>query len=155
MKNNQTFEMSDILAILPHRSPFLFVDRVTRFVPEKEIIAERLIKVDEPFFAGHFPGKAIMPGVLITDALAQTSGLLWGFSKKASTGFTEKTPQIFFLAAASMKYVNPSYPGETLQLISNYKNNFGALYTYEVEALVKRKLVAKGTLTLAMVDGVL
>jgi 3-hydroxyacyl-[acyl-carrier-protein] dehydratase len=121
-------------------------------VPDKEIEAERDIRDDEPFFAGHFPQKHIMPGVLVIDALAQTSGLLWGLSKKTTGAVLAKEPQIFFLASSTMKFVNPSFPGETLTLLAWFERSFGALFNYAVEAHVKRRLIAKGSLTLAMMD---
>jgi 3-hydroxymyristoyl/3-hydroxydecanoyl-(acyl carrier protein) dehydratase len=153
MTAQPAYGMNDILSILPHRPPFLFVDRVLRLVPDKEIVAERLIQDDEPFFSGHFPQKHIMPGVLVTDALAQTSGLLWGLSKKAAGFKASEAAHIFFLAAMNMKFVNPSYPGETLTLAAWFERSFGTLFSYAVEATVKRKLIAKGSLTLAMMDG--
>jgi 3-hydroxyacyl-[acyl-carrier-protein] dehydratase len=146
------YGLDDILSILPHRPPFLFVDRVTRLLPDREITAERTIRDDEPFFTGHFPQKHIMPGVLVIDALAQTSGLLWGLSKKATGAVLAKEPQIFFLAASTIKFVNPSFPGETLTLAAWFERSFGTLFSYAVEATVRRKLIAKGSLTLAMID---
>ena len=148
-----TFGMEDILAILPHRPPFLFVDRVLKLIADREIFAERTIRDDEPFFAGHFPQKHIMPGVLVTDALAQTSGLLWGLSKKVAGASLAKEPQIFYLASANIKFINPSFPGETLELHSRSETSFGTLFSYSVEACVGRKTVAKGTMALAMMDG--
>jgi 3-hydroxyacyl-[acyl-carrier-protein] dehydratase len=153
MEQTYSFTLDDILKILPHRPPFLFVDRVTKLVVDKSIVTERLIRPDEPFFVGHFPQKAIMPGVLVTDALAQTSGLLWGFSKQVKGGTVSDQPEVFFLAAANMKFVAPAYPGETLEMTSRADRQFGTLYTYEVEALSKRKVIAKGSLTLAMMAG--
>jgi 3-hydroxyacyl-[acyl-carrier-protein] dehydratase len=148
-----SFSKEDILAILPHRPPFLFVDRVIKLIPDKMIITERLLLPDEPHFAGHFPGKPIMPGVLITDGLAQTSGLLWGFSKKVKTVTEEQTsPEIFFLAAATMKYTHPAQPGDTLRMTATKDTTFGAFHSYTVEASAGRNLVAKGSLTLAMRD---
>lgn len=148
-----SFTLEQILKILPHRPPFLFVDAVIKMTPGKMIVTERFIRPDEPFFAGHFPQKAIMPGVLVTDALAQTSGLLWGFSKQVRGGVAGDTPEIFFLAASNMKFVSPAYPGETLIMTARADRNFGNLYTYEVDAVVKRKVIAKGNLTLAMMEG--
>jgi 3-hydroxyacyl-[acyl-carrier-protein] dehydratase len=147
------FTLEEILEILPHRPPFLFVDKVTKLVPDKLIVTEWFIRPDEPFFAGHFPGKAIMPGVLVLDGLAQSCGLLWGFTKQVKGGAVSDTPEIFFLAASNMKFVNPAYPGETLEMTARADRNFGTLYTYEVEAMSKRKVVAKGSLTLAMMQG--
>ncbi|MBN1575591.1 MAG: hypothetical protein JW913_03510 [Chitinispirillaceae bacterium] len=145
-----TFDLQDILAILPHRPPFLFVDRVIRFIPDRRIIAERDLRPDEPHFAGHFPGTPIMPGVLVTDALAQTSGLLWGFSKVTRNSGTPEKPELFYLAAVSMKYTNPATPGETLHLCAETDRVFDRLHTFNVEATCGRRLIAKGTLTLAM-----
>ena len=124
-----------------------------KLVPDKEIVAERTIRDDEPYFAGHFPQKHIMPGVLVTDALAQTSGLLWGLSKRVAGAPLSEEPEIFFLASSTMKFTSPSFPGETLTLQAWSDRSFGSLFSYSVEATVKRKLVAKGTLTLAMMDG--
>jgi 3-hydroxyacyl-[acyl-carrier-protein] dehydratase len=152
MNVTQEFGPDVILSILPHRPPFLFVDRVIKLVVDKEITAERLIRDEEPFFTGHFPQKHIMPGVLVTDALAQTCGLLWGLSKKVSGAVLAKEPEIFFLASSTMKFVNPSFPGETLTLCAWFERSFGSLFSYSVEAFVKRKVVAKGNLTLAMMD---
>ena len=158
MQKKILYDKKDIMALLPHRPPFLFVDYVTSFTCNKKIETERRLREDEPFFKGHFPQKPIMPGVLVTDALAQTSGLLWGFSKQITEGEDEskdKPPEIFFLAAVNMKYLNPAYPGDTLHMTSNMENHFGTLYTYTVEAIVKQKLIAKGKLTLAMMKGTL
>jgi 3-hydroxymyristoyl/3-hydroxydecanoyl-(acyl carrier protein) dehydratase len=152
MSEKTVFTLEDIRAILPHRPPFLFVDKVKKLTPDKSIIAERKIDPDEFYFKGHFPQKPIMPGVLITDALAQTSGLLWGLSKKKQPDKYSEDPELFYLAAADMKFVSPALPGDTLRLSASFERNFGSLYRYAVEACVGRKLVAKGFLTLAMVD---
>jgi 3-hydroxyacyl-[acyl-carrier-protein] dehydratase len=144
------FSKEDILSILPHRPPFLFVDKVVKLIPDKMIITERELRPDEPHFAGHFPGKPIMPGVLITDGLAQTSGLLWGLSKKVNTDDKQSIPEIFFLAAANMKYTHPAEPGDTLRMTATKDSSFGAFHSFTVEASAGRNLVAKGTLTLAM-----
>ena len=144
------FSKEEILEILPHRPPFLFVDKVIKLIPDKMIITERELLPDEPHFAGHFPGKPIMPGVLITDGLAQTSGLLWGLSKKVSSIDKQTTPEIFFLAAVNMKYTHPAEPGNILRMTAIKDTSFGALHTFTVEATAGRHLVAKGSLTLAM-----
>jgi 3-hydroxymyristoyl/3-hydroxydecanoyl-(acyl carrier protein) dehydratase len=153
MTIQNTFTREDILSILPHRPPFLFVDRVLKCVPDRRIIAERDLLPEEPHFAGHFPGQPIMPGVLVTDALAQTSGLLWGFSKIMKHNDPNSEPQFFYLASATMKYLNPAIPGETLHLIAETKQVYGQLHLYTVEATCGRRLIAKGTLTLAMKKG--
>ncbi len=153
MEKKTIFGLDDILAIIPHRPPFLFVDRVTKFIPNKMIVAERTIRNDEPWLKGHFPQKAIMPGVLVLDALAQTSGLLMGFSQKTLSATPPTSPRLFYLASSNIKFVSPAYPGETLELIAERKEEFGVLYSYLVEAIAGRKTIAKGTLMLASVEG--
>ena len=152
------YDLDDILKILPHRDPFLFISRIVRFSPSKMIIGEYDIPEDLIHFKGHFPGHPIMPGALVTDACAQVSGLLWGFTKQvteAAKGVdtTEDTPELFYLAAANMKFVEPAKPGEILTISVTAKEAFGALFKYQVEALVKRRVIAKGVLTLAVKDG--
>ena len=150
MSTGGIFEMDEILSVLPHRPPFLFVDRVLKLVPFKKIVAERELRSDEPHFAGHFPERPIMPGVLITDALAQTSDLLIGLSSKGTDSKTEG--RIFFLGAANMKYPSPALPGDVLRLTAYADGTAGKLSRFAVEACAGRKLVAKGTLTLAMIE---
>ena len=142
-----------ILSILPHRAPFLFVDRVTRLVPSQSIVAERDLRENEPHFAGHFPGRPIMPGVLIAEALAQTSGLLLGLSRHSECGTKPVDNPMFFLAANSIKFVSPAVPGETLTLRAQTDKSFGTLFKFNVEAAVGRRLVASGSLTLSLVSG--
>jgi 3-hydroxymyristoyl/3-hydroxydecanoyl-(acyl carrier protein) dehydratase len=139
----------DILSILPHRPPFLFVDRVVKLAPGLLIAAERDIKADEPWFRGHFPGRPILPGVLVTDALAQTAGLLWGLSRKVKG--IEPDSRGFLLAAANMKFFNPAVPGEVLAMSARGERKFGDLYSYHVEAQAGRRIVATGVVTLAMI----
>ena len=148
-----SFDKTAILGILPHRVPFIFVDRVIRLVPSRLIIAERDLRADEPHFAGHFPGRPIMPGVLVTEALAQTSGLLIGLSRQIEAGAEPAERPMYFLAANSIKYVSPAVPGETLTLKSESDKSFGTLFRFNVEASVGRRLIASGSLTLTMVSG--
>ena len=141
-------DQSFIKKIIPHRDPFLFVDSVVAFHSGKTIVAERFLSENEYFFQGHFPGTPIMPGVLVTEALAQTSGLLLGLTaqeKKASGG-----PQLqnLYLATVDMKFLSPAEPGETLVLTSTLKKKFGNITLFVVTAQVKDRSVAKGTLAL-------
>ena len=153
MTDRPLFELPELLSILPHRPPFLFVDRVMKLEPHKFIIAERTLRPDEPQFAGHFPGRAIMPGVLVTEALAQTSGLLLGLSERATGTAPPAQPKMFFLAAHAMKYTHPAAPGDVLVLRAEWDKNFGGLFRFTVEATVGRNLIASGSLTLALVKG--
>ena len=141
------FGLERIMAVLPHRPPFLFVDEVTRFELGVAITARRTLRPDEPYFAGHFPGRPLMPGVLVTEALAQTCGLLKGL------GMDEPGGVAYFLAAENVKYSSPAGPGDTLTLIAEQDAGHGAFLRFRVEALVGRRRIAAGTLTLAQVEG--
>jgi 3-hydroxyacyl-[acyl-carrier-protein] dehydratase len=149
--NTPPFEMDELLMLLPQRPPFLFVDRVTELDPGNHIVAERLLRPEEPHFAGHFPGRAIMPGVLVSEALAQTSGLLLGLSEKITSAILPEPPQMFFLAGNNMKYKHVAKPGDTLQLRARLERHFAGLYRFRVEASASRNLVATGFITLALV----
>jgi 3-hydroxyacyl-[acyl-carrier-protein] dehydratase len=133
--------------ILPHRSPFLFVDRVTAVELGKRIVAEKDLCAEACFFAGHFPGRPIMPGVLVSEALAQTSGLLLGLTQKEKSVSHGQIP--YFLANVNMKFFSPAKPGETLRLESVLKKAYGHLFLFDVSAYVMTTPIAKGTLALA------
>lgn len=149
MPDQPLYDISVIEEILPHRSPFLLVDRVIRLEVGKKIIAEKDLSLDDFFFAGHFPGKPIMPGVLVSEALAQTSGLLLGLTLREGGQFmNQERANLFFLANVSMKFSAPAKPGETLLLESNLKKKYGRLFFFEVAAYVLSRQIAKGTLTL-------
>jgi 3-hydroxymyristoyl/3-hydroxydecanoyl-(acyl carrier protein) dehydratase len=154
MSEKALFELADLRPILPHREPFLFVDRVWKLDPHKSIVAERALRPEEPHFAGHFPGRPIMPGVLIAEALAQTSGLLIGLSELQSAAAPPTQPKAFFLATTNLKFTHPAVPGDVLVLRATAERNFGDLFRFNVEASAGRHLVASGVLTLAMVKAV-
>jgi 3-hydroxyacyl-[acyl-carrier-protein] dehydratase len=145
-----SFELEDLLPILPHRAPFLFVDRVLDLEPGVRIFAERTLRPDEPFFAGHFPGRPMMPGVLVTEALAQASGLLLGLTHKLAS-LAPLEPKNFLLARTSLKFTHPALPNDVLQLRSHLERKFAGLYRFDVEASTGRDLIASGSLTLAEV----
>jgi 3-hydroxyacyl-[acyl-carrier-protein] dehydratase len=152
MYDKPLFTLDEILPILPHRPPFLFVDRVLALEPHKSILAERTLHPDEPQFTGHFPGRPIMPGVLVAEALAQTSGLLLGLSDRLNAAEPANRPKMYFLAATSIKYTQPAVPGDVLRLHAASDKTFSGLFRFNVEATVGRKLIAGGSLTLAQVD---
>lgn len=151
MSAKPLFDQEALLAILPHRAPFLFVDRVTRLVPHRTIVAERVLRPDEPFFSGHFPGRPIMPGVLVTEALAQASGLLLGLSER-QTARPPPKPRMYFLAASTMKFTRPAGPGDVLVLQAEAEKNLGGLFRFSVTASVAGQCIASGAITLAFID---
>ena len=149
MPNYPLYDISVIKEILPHRSPFLFVDRIVKLEAGEKIIAEKDLSIDESFFTGHFPGNPIMPGVLISEALAQTSGLLLGLTWKDRGKSLDQKKVNLILATINMKFSHPAKPGDTLRLESSLKKEYGKLFLFEAAAYVVSKQIAKGTLTLA------
>jgi 3-hydroxyacyl-[acyl-carrier-protein] dehydratase len=153
MHETALFTLDDILPILPHRPPFLFVDRVLKLEAHKTIVAERVLRPDESYFAGHFPGQPIMPGVLVAEALAQTSGLLLGLSEAMSRTYAPARPKRFFLVTTSLKYTHPAVPSDVLRLRADSDRALGSLFRFNVEATVARNVIASGSLTLARMEG--
>jgi len=122
---------------LPHRKPFLFVDRVTGQVPGSEAAGEMTFALDDPMFAGHFPGNPIVPGVLLTEALAQMAGI---------AGASEKG---FLLSAIrDMKFPSPAGPGEKILLRAKKSGALGGLVQFSVSADVDGRIVAEGRVVL-------
>lgn len=149
MADKSLFDLSVIQEILPQRAPFLFVDRVVALTGGEKITAEKILQPEDIFFAGHFPDRPLMPGVLVTEALAQTSGLLLGLTAMENgLTATEERPG-FFLASVNMKYLTPAKPNDTLRLESSLVKGFAGLYLFNVAAFVQDTQIAKGTLSLA------
>jgi 3-hydroxyacyl-[acyl-carrier-protein] dehydratase len=145
MTDRPLYDVAAIKKILPHRSPFLFVDRVVKISDNDTIVAEKDLLADEWFFSGHFPGKPIVPGVIVAEALAQTSGLLLGLTQSAG----DQNRSHLFLADVKIKFSAPAEPGETLWLTAKLKRKYGRMFLFEVAAGVADRRIADGTLVLA------
>ena len=131
-----SFEFSDILKHLPHRHPFLFVDKIVSVVLGETIHAQKNVSINEDFFNGHFPNKAVMPGVLIIEALAQAAGIL-GFMTMNKT--PEEGSIYYFAGVDNVRFKNPVIPGEVIDLyatIRSEKKVFGSL-TVRLRSVVK------------------
>ncbi|HEX5353348.1 MAG TPA: 3-hydroxyacyl-ACP dehydratase FabZ [Rhodanobacteraceae bacterium] len=128
-----------IAAILPHRYPFLLVDRVVELVAGQSIVALKNVTINEPFFQGHFPGRPVMPGVLIVEALAQASGLLIGLSGK----YSETDHPIFYLAKVdNARFLKPVVPGDQLRLEVGLKRQIRGMGIFTARAVVDGREVA-------------
>jgi 3-hydroxyacyl-[acyl-carrier-protein] dehydratase len=110
--------INEITQYLPHRFPFLFIDRVLEWEPNQSLLAYKNVTINEPFFAGHFPQRPIMPGVLIIEALAQAVGILMLKSNESSLDSgTQKKQDVFFLAGVDeARFKRVVEPGDQLQL---------------------------------------
>ncbi len=130
-------KIEEIREYLPHRYPFLLVDRVVSVTPGESIIGYKNITANEPFFTGHFPSHSIMPGVLIIEAMAQVAGIL-GFvttGKKPSDGYT------YYLAGTDkVRFKRPVIPGDRLQLEARHVTNKRGIWKFECHARVDGEL---------------
>lgn len=136
---NLPVDAEGVAAILPHRYPFLLVDRVIELVPGQSIVATKNVTFNEPFFQGHFPGHPVMPGVLIVEALAQTSGLLLGLSGTHASN----EDRIFYLAKVdNARFLKPVIPGDQLRLEVQLKRLIRSMGIFTARAVVDGKEAA-------------
>ncbi len=135
-------EIKDIMSILPHAYPFLLVDRIVEVEIGKRIVGIKNVTYNEPFFPGHFPGRPIMPGVLIVEAMAQTAGML---VFKSTPEENHKRP-VFFLGIDNVKFRKPVIPGDQLRLEIEITKHRQSIWGFKGKALVDGKLVAEAEL---------
>lgn len=139
-------DVNEIRETLPHRYPFLLVDRVTEIVPGESIVAYKNVTVNEPFFNGHFPGYPVMPGVLIVEAMAQAAGIL-GF-KTMGKGH-EDGSIYYFVGADNLRFKRPVVPGDRLQLEAKVLSERRGIWKFEVRSSVEGELVSSATILCA------
>ena len=142
----EVIEIEEIQQYLPHRYPFLLVDRVIEKELGKYIKAYKNVTNNEPFFMGHFPGKQVMPGVLILEAMAQASGIL-GFKTM------EKKPEegsiYYFVGADSLRFKRPAVPGDQIILESRVITEKKGIWKFNCNANVEGETVAEATILCA------
>jgi len=144
---NSIINIEEIIGMIPHRYPMLLVDRVIE-ISENGLVALKNVTINEPFFNGHFPGKPIMPGVLIIEAMAQASAL---FTIKA-LGEASKGKLVYFMSIDDAKFRKPVVPGDSLHIHTEKVQNRGAVWKFKCEGKVAGAKVAEATVT-AMIAG--
>ena len=137
-----------VMAALPHRYPMLLVDRVEKIIPDQSITAIKAVSMNEGFFQGHFPGRPIMPGVLIVEALAQAAGIL----AVESLGLADSGKLVYFMAIEGAKFRNPVEPGCLLQLDVEFVQKRAAVCKFSGRASVDGKLAAEANFTAMIAD---
>jgi 3-hydroxyacyl-[acyl-carrier-protein] dehydratase len=132
-------DITEILARIPHRYPFLLVDRAEDYKPNESIVGIKCVTVNEPFFQGHFPGYPVMPGVLIVEALAQTGAVL--MSKSLDVDVAGKT--ILFMSLDNCRFRHPVRPGDVIRLAVEVLRARGDVFKFKGRALVGEKVAAE------------
>jgi 3-hydroxyacyl-[acyl-carrier-protein] dehydratase len=132
--------VEQIQALLPHRYPFLLVDRVIEIVPNVSVVAIKNATINEPFFQGHFPSHPVMPGVLIVEAMAQTAGLLTQISRRLNGD--EGSPLFYLVKIDNARFSAPVVPGDQLRLEVAQKRLVRGMGLFVARTLVDGKEVA-------------
>ena len=145
---DDVIEIGEILRRLPHRYPFLLIDRAIDYIPNKSIRGIKNVTINEPFFPGHFPGAPVMPGVLQIEALAQTGAVL--MSKTLNADITKHL--ILFMSVENARFKKPVMPGDQLHLHVEIERHMRGVWKFKAEARVDGQLVAEARLMSAKRD---
>ncbi len=140
-------DVTEIMKLLPHRYPFLLVDRITEIDPGKKIVGLKNVTMNEPFFPGHFPGHPVMPGVLIVEAMAQVAAIL-----VYSSSDDNKGKITYFVGIDNTKFRKPVVPGDQLRLELEVIGIRRGIYTFSGKAFVDGKLVTESELRATFAD---
>ncbi|MBE9536562.1 MAG: 3-hydroxyacyl-ACP dehydratase FabZ [Proteobacteria bacterium] len=141
-------DINEIMSYLPHRYPFLLVDRIVEFEKGKQITGIKNVTINEPFFQGHFPGHPIMPGVLIIEAMAQVGGILAFKSEPEES----KDKLVYFMGIDSARFRSPVVPGDQVRLVLTVFKQRRAIWKFKGEAFVDDNLVAEAELMATIMD---
>jgi len=141
-----SLDIYDILKHLPHRYPFLLIDRVLGYEPGKSLIAIKNVTHNEPHFPGHFPNRPIMPGVLILEALAQATGIL---AFKTADRIPDDNSLYYFVGIDNARFKQPVEPGDQLRLEVEFVKQMRGIWKFKGQALVDGKIVCSADLMCA------
>lgn len=131
--------IEDIKKLLPHRAPFLFIERLTDIVPSESATAYKAVSYNEPHFQGHFPSFSVMPGVLIVEAMAQAAGAL----VMHSMGWTAENRRVFFMTIDNARFRKPVTPGDMLRMPVKAIRHRGPVWKFSGQAFVEDALCAE------------
>ncbi|HUO22977.1 MAG TPA: 3-hydroxyacyl-ACP dehydratase FabZ [Caulobacteraceae bacterium] len=132
-------DIAEILHRIPHRYPFLLIDRAEDYRAHQSMVGIKCVTINEPFFVGHFPGNPVMPGVLIVEAMAQTGAVL--MSKSLDVDVTTKT--IMFMTVDQARFRSPVRPGDVLRMYVEVTRARGEIFKFRGKSMVGEKVVAQ------------
>src|ERR1700738_1733614 len=141
-------DINEIMKNLPHRYPFLLIDRIIAYEKGKLLTAIKNVTINEPYFAGHFPQRPVMPGVLIIEAMAQTAAVL----VVQTLGREAEGKLVYFMSVENARFRRPVTPGDTLHVRVTKQRNRGTVWKFTGEALVDGRLAAEATYTAMLMD---
>jgi 3-hydroxyacyl-[acyl-carrier-protein] dehydratase len=143
-----SFDIERLFELLPHRYPFLMVDRIIEVDGDNSAIGIKAVTVNEPHFVGHFPGRPVMPGVLLIEGIAQTAGAICS----AQFGGDGKPRLVYFMSVDQAKFRRPVFPGVTIEYHVRKLRNRGGVWKFAGEAKVDGQKVAEAVVTAMIVD---
>ena len=147
------YTADQIRSLLPHRHPFVLLDRIERIVPRSSGVGVKNISISDPVFAAHFPQMAIYPGVLLIEAVGHTCGLVHLARGGADDDAPAGSPAVRFLAGVrKFSFVQPVVPGDVVEFHVQFRAEHAALFEYQARVMVGSRLVAQGSLAIAMQD---
>jgi len=133
MSETGGFDIDEVMRRLPHRYPMLLVDRVLECIPDERIVALKNVTINEQFFGGHFPGRPVMPGVLILEAMAQTAGILTFVTKQV---YPDESIKFYFAGIDKARFRRPVMPGDQVTLHANLERKIRTIWKYSTRATV-------------------
>jgi 3-hydroxyacyl-[acyl-carrier-protein] dehydratase len=148
MTDSTTLDVEQIKTLLPHRPPMLLVEKLTDIVLSESATGYKAVSVNEPFFMGHFPERAVMPGVLIVEAMAQTAGALVVYSLKGKA-----SSSVYFLTIDQVRFRKPVVPGNLLRMPVKKIRQRGPVWKFEGQAFVGDELCAEAQFSAMIHDG--
>jgi 3-hydroxyacyl-[acyl-carrier-protein] dehydratase len=149
MADGTVLDVEQIKKLLPHRAPFLFVERLADIVPSQSATGYKAVSVGEPHFLGHFPDHAVMPGVLIVEAMAQTAGAL----VVHSLGFRRESRIVYFMTIERARFRKPVKPGDMLRMPVKALRRRGPVWRFRGQAFVVGDLCAEAEFSAMIQEG--
>ena len=141
-------DIERILEMIPHRYPFLMIDRVLEVVPDERAVGLKNVSVNEPHFQGHFPGRRVMPGVLIIEAMAQTAAVL----VIQTLGAESEGKLVYFMSVDNARFRKPVVPGDSIEIHVTKHRRRGNVWKFKCQAKVDGKVVAEATIAAMILD---